>query len=122
MSLFAHVGPGEINTWGFAYAFGVVGLISSSLLYVRGTVENRAARPSRAPIAQTIAAIGPVAIVIGGVCGVSFGLGFARIIDSVFLENAAVAEFVDDAWACCSAESEAFPGGLILGDLDRLVT
>ncbi len=87
MSVLAHGSAGLINTWGFAYVGGIVGLFVVSLLYVKARVEPRT--PSgRASIGQLIAAIGPMAIVVGGVCGVSLGLGLANVLESQFSDDA----------------------------------
>lgn len=96
VSLLAHGGAGAINTWGFAYVGGDHGLFSMSLLYVKAKVAPPVTTPGRVPISHRVAAIGPVAIMIGGVCGVSFGLGLAGVLDGQFFVTAEVSEVVDD--------------------------
>ena len=43
MTLLAHGGAGVVNTWGIAYTFGIIGLFSVSLLYIKGKVTERTA-------------------------------------------------------------------------------
>ena len=48
MNLLGHSGADLINTWGFAYVGGVIGLFSLSLLYVKAPPAE-AARRERQP-------------------------------------------------------------------------
>lgn len=89
MSLLAHGGAGIINTWGIAYVGGIIGLFSASLLYVSAKVNRRADAPPNSPT-SAIASLGPAVIVVGGVCGVSLGLGIGGLLDSVLTEDADV--------------------------------
>jgi hypothetical protein len=90
VSLLAHGGAGIINTWGFAYVGGIIGLFSLSLLYVKATLEQRndPSRPNS--LTAAIVSIGPAVIVIGGVCGVSLGLGIGGLLDDAFGDDADV--------------------------------
>ncbi len=45
MSLLARASAGVINTWGFAYVGGIVGLFNVSLLSVEERVEANTRRP-----------------------------------------------------------------------------
>jgi hypothetical protein len=95
MSVLAHGSTGLINTWGFAYVGGIVGLFVVSLLYVKARVELRTSPSGRVSVGQLIAAIGPIAIVVGGVCGVSLGLGLANVLESQFSDDAEVIVVVE---------------------------
>lgn len=96
VSLIAHSSAGVINTWGFAYVGGIVGLFSVSLLYVKARIEPRSATSGRVSIVHLIGAVGPWAIAIAGVCGASLGLGFASLLDSQFFEAAEVDDVVEE--------------------------
>ncbi len=78
MSLLAHAGSGIVNTWGFAYVGGVVGLITSSLYYVHRSVARR----SEGGEAPTL----PMRwiVPIGFAAGISIGLGTGRLLESTF--------------------------------------
>ncbi len=98
MSLVAHGGADLINTWGFAYVGGVIGLFSLSLLYVKAKVDVRSDPSGANARARAVASLGPAVIVVGGVCGVSLGLGVAGLLDSAFESadvNDVVAELCD---------------------------
>ncbi len=98
MSLVAHGGADLINTWGFAYVGGVIGLFSLSLLYVKAKVDVRSDLSGAATLARAVASLGPAVIVVGGVCGMSLGLGVAGLLDSAFERadpNDVVAELCD---------------------------
>ncbi|MEP1122804.1 MAG: hypothetical protein ABJH68_02800 [Ilumatobacter sp.] len=95
MTLLAHAGAGLINTWGFAYVGGIIGLFSVSLLYVKGKVtegSSIAGRPSRR---SGLAVLGPGVIVVGGVCGVSFGLGAGSLLERQFFDDVEVSSVVE---------------------------
>ncbi len=94
MTLLAHGTTGVVNTWGMAYTFGIVGFFSVSLLYVKGKVTERTAVDGAAPKRSLLAAIGPGAIAVGGVCGVSIGLGIAGIAAPFFEHDVEVTEVV----------------------------
>jgi hypothetical protein len=89
MSLLAHGGAGIINTWGFAYVGGIIGLFGASLLYVNAKVNRRADVPPNSTT-SAIVSLGPAVIVVGGVCGVSLGLGFGGLLNSALIEDADV--------------------------------
>ena len=121
MSMLAHVGSGAINTWGFAYVGGIIGLVSVSLLYVSARVTPPVANPGRVSIARRVAAIGPLAIAIGGVCGVSIGLGIAGALDDRFSETVDVNEVIHDL-----SELRVRPpgplGSRLHDDVDHVIT
>ncbi len=91
--MLAHGGTEAVNTWGFAYVGGVIGLFSLSLLYVKGRLDQRD-RPRTNTPAVSIASLGPSMIVVGGVCGVSLGLGVAGLLNDVVDEDVNVDDIV----------------------------
>ena len=93
VSLVAHGGADLINTWGFAYVGGIIGLFSLSLLYVKAKVDQRTDQTGATTLPRAVASLGPAVIVVGGVCGVSLGLGIAGLLDSAF-ESAEVDDVV----------------------------
>lgn len=108
MSLLAYSSAGAINTWGFAY----VGrrdrrALQRLAVYVKARVEPQRATSTRVTLGHRIAAIGPIAIAIGGMCGASLGLGFANLLDSQFFEAAEVDDVIDDL--CLFRSSPASP-------------
>ena len=103
MSLLAHGAAGLINTWGFAYVGGIVGLFSVSLLYVKGKVVDEQITNERAGRRSKLAALGPGVIAVGGVCGVSFGLGTAGVLDRIVDDHVEVSEIVAEL---CSRPTE----------------
>lgn len=116
MSLIAHGAAGFINTWGFAYVGGIIGLFSVSLLYVKGKVVDRenGARKS------WLAALGPSVIAVGGVCGVSLGLGIAVVLDRVIVDDVAVAEVVSEL-CLRSRDSAPVEDSELHDDLDHAI-
>lgn len=115
VSLLAHGGTGIINTWGFAYVGGVIGLFTVSLLYVKSklTTNDRSQRAG-------LASLGPVAILIGGLCGVSLGLGTATILDSQLDDDVEASEVVA---ALCErrAAQPDFDDGELHDDIEHLI-
>lgn len=106
--LLAHVSTGIINTWGFAYVGGIVGLFSVSLLYVKGKVTDRSSGVGQPSKRSGLAALGPGVIVAGGVCGVSFGLGGASLVERLFFDDvdvvAVVSQLCDPAYDPSAAD------------------
>lgn len=96
VSLLAHGGAGVINTWGFAYVGGIIGLFSLSLLYVKATLEQRNDPSRPGSLTAAIASIGPTVIVIGGVCGLSLGLGIGGLLDDAFSDDADLSAVLTD--------------------------
>ncbi|WP_040495351.1 hypothetical protein [Ilumatobacter nonamiensis] len=96
MNLLAHAGAGIINTWGLAYVGGVIGLFSVSLLYVKGKVTERSTVPGQTPKRSGLAALGPGVIFVGGVCGVSLGLGIGSFLERQFFDDVQVSEVVSE--------------------------
>ena len=115
MSVLAHGGAGIINTWGFAYVGGVIGLFSVALLYVTGKLAtNERSRTAG------LASLGPVVIFVGGLCGVSLGLGIATIIASQLEDDVEANEVVA---APCErrAEQPDFDDGDLHDDIEHLI-
>lgn len=104
MSLLAHGGTGLINTWGFAYVGGIIGLFSVSLLYVKGKVSEHSSSAGQSPRRSALAALGPGVIVVGAVCGVSFGLGAAGVLERQFVDDIEPADVVA---RLCRSDSDA---------------
>lgn len=94
VTLLAHAGAGLINTWGFAYVGGIIGLFSVSLLYVRGKVTEQSSIAGNSSKRSGLAALGPGVIVVGGVCGVSFGLGVGTLLERQFFDDIEVSSVV----------------------------
>ena len=90
--MLAHGSTEAINTWGFAYTGGIMGLFVLSLLYVKTRVTRRAEPERPVTMADGIASFGPSVIAVGGVCGVSLGLGIATVLGTVFVND----DVVDD--------------------------
>ena len=100
MSLLAHAGSGMVNTWGFAYVGGVVGLISSALYYVHRSVLLRSgAGPATRFSMRWI-------VPIGFVAGISIGLGTGRLLASALDAPPTADELVTDV---CRAMSQGDP-------------
>lgn len=78
MSLLAHAGSDVVNTWGFAYVGGVVGLITSSLYCVHRSVALRSADGAAPTFPMRWI------VPIGFVAGISIGLGTGRLLESTF--------------------------------------
>lgn len=116
VSVLAHRGAGIINTWGFAYVGGVIGLFSVSLLYVK----SKLAANERSRTAG-LASLGPVVIVVGGLCGVSLGLGIATILDSLLEDDEVEASEVDAALCDRRAEQPGFDDGDLHVDIEHLI-
>lgn len=95
MTLLAHAGDGLINTWGFAYVGGIIGLFSVSLLYVKGKVIDRSGMTGQRAKRSGLAALGPGVIVVGGVCGASFGLGASSLVESQFFDDVELSDVVE---------------------------
>lgn len=95
MTLLAHAGAGLINTWGFAYVGGIIGLFSVSLLYVKGKVTEQSSTAGQPSKRSGLAALGPGVIVIGGVCGVSFGLGTGSLLERQFFDDVEVSSVIE---------------------------
>lgn len=95
MTVLAHTGAGLINTWGFAYVGGIIGLFSVSLLYVKGKVAERSSLAGQPSKRSGLAALGPGVIVVGGVCGVSFGLGTGSLLERQFFDDVEVSSVVE---------------------------
>ncbi|MGD9999593.1 MAG: hypothetical protein AB7H92_19210 [Microbacteriaceae bacterium] len=83
MTVLAHAGT--IDTWGFAYAGGVIGAVVTSLWLVRhDVVHTRDTEPGsggRLPRSW---------VLVGLVCGVSLGLGVGRTLDRILTDDAEV--------------------------------
>lgn len=116
MSVLAHGGAGIINTWGFAYVGGVIGLFSVSLLYVK----SKLATNERSRTAG-LASLGPVVVVVGGLCGVSLGLGIATILDSLLEDDEVEASEVVAALCERRAEQPGFDDGDLHDDIEHLI-
>jgi hypothetical protein len=117
MSVLAHGGTGIINTWGFAYVGGIVGLFSVSLLYVKSKVStSNRDTPGRAGLAS----LGPVVILVGGICGVSLGLGTATILNNQLDGDVEVSEVVA---ALCERRAAPldFDDGELHADIEHLI-
>ena len=125
MSLVAHGGADLINTWGFAYVGGVIGLFSLALLYVKATVDQRADPGGPNTWARATASLGPAIILVGGACGVSLGLGIAGILQTTLSEDAAVGDVLDELCELRSTGPQEPPPALhddvlhVIADLDR---
>lgn len=120
MSLLAHSTAGVINTWGFAYTGGIIGILSVSRLYVKARVEQPSATPGRTPVSQRIAATGPMAILVGGVGGPSLGFGLAGVVDRQLFEDAPFNEVVDE---CALRLAPAAPVSSTLhDDVDHVIS
>lgn len=106
----AHSGAGLVNTWGFAYVGGVLGVFSAALIFVKGSIptsraathtgESRLARLSRPSRPSRPSRF---IIVIGAVSGVSMGLGVGRLLESWLTDTPQVTELVS---ALCAASTE----------------
>ena len=96
MSLVAHAGADLINRWGFAYVGGVIGMFSLALLYVKAKVDQRTDSAGPNAWARAIASLGPVVILVGGVCGVSMGLGIAGVLDTTLGGDANLSDVLAD--------------------------
>lgn len=119
MTLLAHGGAGVVNTWGIAYTFGVIGLFSVSLLYVKGKVTERTAVDGPVPKRSLLAAIGPGAIAVGGVCGVSIGLGIAGIAEPFFEHDVEVTEVV--AALCQTVDDPSAINASLHDDIEHVI-
>ena len=119
MTLLAHGGAGVVNTWGIAYTCGIIGLFSVSLLYVKGKVTERTAVDGTVSKRSLLAAIGPGAIAVGGVCGVSIGLGIAGIAESFFDHDVEVTEVV--AELCQTSYGPAAIDGALHDDIEHVI-
>lgn len=74
---FAHA-AGVIDPWGWAYAGAVIGAVLTGLVIVRTEVGRRNGGRD-APVAR----IPRWSIAVGFVCGGSFGLGLAGLVERV---------------------------------------
>ncbi len=117
VSVLAHGGTGIVNTWGFAYVGGIVGLFTMSLLYVKRKVS---ASTSDTGVVTGLASLGPIVVVVGGVCGASFALGAATIVDSRLSSDVDASEVVA---ALCEGrgESRDFDDGELHDDIEHLI-
>lgn len=93
MTLLAHLDAGLINTWGFAYTGGIIGLFTMALLYVKGRVADGSTRSSATR--SKLAVLGPGVIAAGGVCGVSLGLGIAGLLERTLVDEVDIASVVE---------------------------
>ncbi|MGE3449735.1 MAG: hypothetical protein AB7H92_19370 [Microbacteriaceae bacterium] len=84
VTVLAHAG-GAIDTWGFAYAGGVIGAVVTSLWLVRhDVVHTRDTDPGpRRRLSRSW-------VLVGLVCGVSLGLGVGRALDHVLTDESEV--------------------------------
>lgn len=101
MSLLAHAGSGLVNTWGFAYVGGVVGLISSALYYVHRSVLLRSGTGPAPRFSMRWI------VPIGFVAGISIGLGTGRLLASALDAPPTADELVTDV---CRAMGAGDPG------------
>lgn len=108
MSVLAHGGAEVINTWGFAYVGGIIGLFSMSLVFVKARVNARSGRHPSNWLVQSLASFGRPVIVVGGVCGVSLGLGIAGLLGTIFVDD----EDVDGVVAQLCELGRSAPGEL----------
>lgn len=99
MSLLAHAGSGLVNTWGFAYVGGVIGLFAAALYFVHRTIAIRASSPQPANRSGPFRAIVP----LGFVCGVFIGLGTGRLLESAIETTPTASELFQQI--CVAAES-----------------
>lgn len=97
MSLVAHAGSGLVNTWGFAYVGGVVGLISSALYYVHRSVLLRSGTGPEPRFSMRWI------VPIGFVAGISIGLGTGRLLASAFEAPPTADELVTDVCRAVTA-------------------
>lgn len=95
MTLLAHIDAGLINTWGFAYVGGVIGSFTMALLYVSGRVNEGSAGRTSPPARSRLAVLGPGVIIVGGVCGISLGLGIAGLLERTLVDEVDVAAVVE---------------------------
>lgn len=119
MSLLGHAAAGVINTWGFAYVGGIIGLFSVSLLYVKGKVDERPSTSRRSPKRSRLAALGPGVIVVGGLCGVSFGLGVASALERQFVDDIDVSDVVSRL--CASDPGKLVETDALHDDIEHVV-
>lgn len=94
MMLLAHIDAGIINTWGFAYVGGIIGLFSVSLLYVKAKIVERSNGAGETTKRSSLSVLGPGVIAIGGVCGVSLGLGTAGVLERAVGDDVDVSSVV----------------------------
>lgn len=94
MTILAHLDAGLINTWGFAYVGGIIGLFTVALLYVKGTLGDGSSRAGDGAPRSTLAVFGRGVIVVGGLCGVSLGLGLAGLLERAFVDDVDVSSVV----------------------------
>lgn len=94
MTILAHLDAGLINTWGFAYVGGIIGLFTVALLYVKGTVGDGSSGAGNGAPQSSLALLGRGVIVVGGLCGVSLGLGIAGLLERAFVDDIDVSSVV----------------------------